>query len=105
MVPAVARVFISRLLEAKRVGRLLINFPLLGERQGSPGSPVVDGAGQAGATLKLRGLNPGYTIKEGYWLSIIDTNDQHYLHNARSMVRVGADGHRAASPPPFRERR
>jgi hypothetical protein len=103
MVPSVARVFISRLLEAKRSGHLLIEFPLLGESQGSPGSPVVDGAGQAGATLRLRSLNPGYRIKEGYWLSIIDANGQHYLHNARSVVKVGGDGRAAFGiEPPLR---
>lgn len=94
-----ARVFVSRLLEAKSEG-LRIEFPLLGVSQGSPGSPVVDGAGQAGKTLNVRGLTPGYVVKEGYWLSIVDANGQHYLHNARAVVRSSAGGLAALSITP-----
>lgn len=103
MVPAVARVFLSRLLEAKRAGHLRIEFPLLGESQGVPGSPVVDGAGQAGTTLKLRGLTPNYRAKEGYWLSIADATGQHYLENVRGMATAGADGKMTLTvEPPLR---
>ncbi|MBB4857202.1 hypothetical protein HNO88_000509 [Novosphingobium chloroacetimidivorans] len=92
MEPPVASRFISRLLEAKRTGHLIIKFPLLGLNQGSPGAPVIDGAGQAGTTLTLRGLTPNYRVKEGYWLSIIDASGQHYVHNARTTIAAGADG-------------
>jgi hypothetical protein len=86
-----ARVFVSRLLEAKSQG-LRIEFPLLGVSQGNPGTPVVDGAGQAGKTLSVRGLTPGYVVKEGYWLSIVDADGQHYLHNATAVVTADAGG-------------
>jgi hypothetical protein len=86
----VADVFVARLLRAKSEG-LRIPYPLL-RSQGSPGSPVVDGAGQSGTTLNLRGLNPGYAIKEGFWLSIVDASGQHYLHNVHTPVMVGAGG-------------
>lgn len=89
MKPDTARVFVSRLLDAKSEG-LRIEFPLLGESQGSPGSPAVNGAGQAGKTLAIDGLTPGYRFKEGYWFSIVDADGQHYLHNCRS--NVVADG-------------
>lgn len=94
-----ARVFVSRLLEAKSEG-LRIEFPLLGVSQGNPGSPVVDGAGQAGKTLNVRGLTPGYVVKEGYWLSIVDANGQHYLHNARAVVTADGSGDAALSITP-----
>lgn len=94
-----ARVFVSRLLEAKSEG-LRIEFPLLGVSQGNPGSPVVDGAGQAGKTLNVRGLTPSYVVKEGYWLSIVDANGQHYLHNARAVVKASAGGLAALSITP-----
>lgn len=87
----VARVFVSRLLDAKSEG-LRIEFPLLDVSQGIPGTPVVDGAGQAGKTLAVRGLTPGYVAKEGYWLSIEDAGGQHYLHNARSTVVADGSG-------------
>lgn len=86
-----ARVFVSRLLRAKSEG-LRMAFPLVDVNQGAPGAPVVDGAGQAGKTLMVRGLTPGYAVKEGYWLSIQDENGRHYLHNTGPAVRAGADG-------------
>lgn len=91
MAAKTARVFVSRLLAAKSEG-LRIEFPLIGEDQGIPGSPVVDGAGQAGKTLAVRGLTPYYAAKEGFWLSIEDADGQHYLHNCRATVVADASG-------------
>lgn len=95
MLPDVSRVFVSRLLAAKSEG-LRIEYPLLGVDQGVPGSPVVDGAGQAGTTLALRGMTPGYAFREGFWLSIVDDTDGGdfavYLHNCRSNAVVASDG-------------
>ena len=85
------RVFISRLLHAKREG-VRIPFPLLDVDQGLPGNPVVDGAGQSGTSIKLRGFTPHYAFKEGFWLSIEDENGQHYLHNCRSSGTASAAG-------------
>ena len=90
MQPQIARVFISRLLEAKRKG-VRIPYPLL-ESQSGCGSPVVDGAGQTGTTLNVRALTPGYAHKEGFWLSIEDAAGQHYLHNCRQSGRAGSTG-------------
>jgi hypothetical protein len=90
MQPAVARVFIARLKRAKTQG-LRIALPLL-VPQGSPGAPVVNGAGQAGTTLNVRGLQPGYIAREGYWLSIVDATGRHYLHSLCTTVRVGDAG-------------
>lgn len=87
----VARPYISRLIAAKREG-LRIAFPLQGVSQGSPGSPVVDGSGASGTSLPVRGLNPGYTAKEGYWLTIIDSDGVHYLHNVCATVVADSAG-------------
>lgn len=87
-----AKVVVSRLLAAFYGETLLVEYPLLDEPQGAPGSPVVDGAGQSGTTLEIRGLTPGYAIKEGFWLTIVDENGRGYLHNNRTPIMVGADG-------------
>ena len=87
----VARQFLSRLQSAKREG-LRIPYPLLGVSQGSPGSPVVNGTDSAGTTLKLRGLTVGYTVKEGYWLSVTNASGVSFLHNVRATVVVAAGG-------------
>lgn len=101
MRPDTARRFISRLLDAKREG-LRIEYPLLGVSQGIPGTPVVDGAGQTGTTLAVRGLTPRYAFKEGFWLSIVKAG-QHYLHNCRSNAVAGGDGATTVTiTPPLR---
>jgi hypothetical protein len=91
MRPDTARKFIARFQKAKREG-LRIDFPLLGLSQGVPGTPVVDGAGQAGTTLALRGLTPGYAVKEGFWLTLIDDSGRRYLHTSSTAVVAGGDG-------------
>jgi hypothetical protein len=85
-----AQQMISRLLEAKRTGGIRINFPLMDMPQGTPGMPVVNGAGQSGTSLVIRGLTAAYTFKEGFWLSIVAASGQPYLHNCRAAL--SADG-------------
>lgn len=87
-----ARVFVSRLIRAKRQG-LRMPYPLLGVNQGMCGhAVVVDGAGQAGSFLAVRGLNRGAVVREGFWVSIEDASGQHFLHNVGASVMAGADG-------------
>ncbi|MBM3927311.1 MAG: hypothetical protein FJ335_02475 [Sphingomonadales bacterium] len=67
-------------------------YPLLSVVQHVFGAPVVDGAGQAGETLSVRGLSPRTAVREGYWASIEDADGQHYLHNIGAGVMADADG-------------
>ena len=99
MPPHDSRIFVSRLLAAKSEG-VRIEYPLLDVVQGSPGNPVVDGAGQAGTSLNVRGFAPHYRFKEGYWLSIEDENGQHYLHNCRANGAADAAGIASLSVTP-----
>ncbi len=99
MPPEKARIVVARLLAAKDEG-LRVPYPLL-DPQGSPGAPVVDGAGQSGTSLAVRGLTPGYAVKEGFWLSIVDASSQHYLHTATDAVRAAADGTATLSIAPM----
>ncbi len=101
MQPDKARTFTGRLTRAKRDG-VKVELPLI-VSQGSPGSPVVDGAGQSGTTLAVRGLTPGYVAREGFWLTITDADDRGYLHQV--MVTIAADGSGDATlliEPPLR---
>lgn len=91
MQPDVARVFMSRFQQAKREG-LRIDFPLLGMSQGAPGTPMVVGANPTGTTLPLDGLTPGYAIKEGYALNVIDAAGDRYLHFVAAPVMADASG-------------
>lgn len=87
------RVVVSRLIRAKVEG-LRIELPLCGVDQGTPGAPLVNGAGQVGYSLNVDGLTPGYAFGEGYWFSI-EAAGQHYLHNVAAAGM--ADGTGAAT--------
>lgn len=87
--PEQGRVMVARLIAGKQGG---IRIPLpLQHSQGSPGSPLLNGAVTSGRTLVLDGLTPGYTCKEGYWLSL-EKDGQHYLHNVRTGGRASDTG-------------
>lgn len=93
-----ARRVVARLLAAKSEG-LKVEYPLQGVYQGTPyrsdGTTfVVDGAGQSGNTILLRGGTPRYTAKEGFWLTIHDgdSDAQGYLHNVKAQVIADASG-------------
>lgn len=88
------RVIVSRLIRAKRMG-LRTEYPLVCPQPLI--DAVVDGAGQAGTTLNVRGLYAGQVVREGFWISIVKASGQHYLHNIAGEVGVGADG-RVALP-------
>lgn len=101
MKPAEAAIFVSRLLRAKS-SFIRLPWPLLGISQGSPGSPVVNGAGQAGTAIALRGLTPSYQFREGYWISIIGGGN-HFLHNVTNAVTANGSGQATVSiVPPLR---
>lgn len=86
------RIVVSRLIRAKRQG-LRMPYPLLSVDQGMCGSSVVvDGAGQSGSALAVRGLTPRVAVREGYWLSIETAAGQHFLHNVGAGVIADADG-------------
>jgi hypothetical protein len=81
--PENGRVMVSRLIAGKQ-GGVRVKLPLL-HSQGSPGTPLLNGAVTTGRTIAIDGLTVGYEIKEGYWLSLVKSG-QHFLHS----VGVGA---------------
>lgn len=92
--PAQGRVIVSRLIRAKRMG-LRVEWPLLAPQQIEDAS--VDGAGQAGTSIAIRGLTPRRTVREGFWLSLVRADGQHFLHNVAGEVIADGTG-RAALP-------
>lgn len=103
MTPDQAGKFIARLQRAVREG-LRIDYPLLGRSQGAPGSPAVDGDNPLGTTLSLTGLTPGYAIKEGYALTLIDSDGNRFTHFSGSAGRADASGNLTITnlDPPIR---
>jgi hypothetical protein len=90
MEPDIARRFIARLLRAKRQG-LRVKLPLLVPQPVS-GTPIVDGVGQAGSRLRIRGLSGGFVIREGTWFSVRDAAGNSYLHNVTADVSANGSG-------------
>lgn len=96
------RVVVSRLIRAKTEG-IRIKLPLCGVDQGSPGAPLVNGAGQAGSSIDIDGLRPGYGVSEGFWFNIV-TGGQYYLYNAAAPTTANADGEMTLTfAPPLRK--
>lgn len=58
---------------------------------GTPGSPVVDGGGQVGRTLNLKGLTAGYVFRKGQWISF-PVQGQLFAYKVRTAITVGSDG-------------
>jgi len=97
-----ARAFISKMQRAKRTS-LQIDIPLL-IKQGIPGTPVVDGAVvSAASTISIRGLTPGYVIKEQYWFTVVEADGSAYLHTVVESVTADATGEATVEiEPPLR---
>ena len=87
--PAHGRVIVSRLIRAKRIG-LRVEFPLLAPQ--SCEDATVDGADQAGTSLRVRGLWPRRAVREGFWLNIVRADGQHFLHNVADQALADASG-------------
>lgn len=85
------RITVSRLIRGKREG-IRIPFPLAGVNQGAPQAASLNGGGQSGRTVQVRGVTPLWVAGEGFWLSIIDPTGQHYLHNVRADATATEDG-------------
>ena len=89
---------IADLVRGKQEG-VRLAYPLQGVDQSGSGAPVVDGADQAGRILNIRGLTPGYQVRKGFWLSIVDATGQHYLHNVFVGATASAAGKMAIVLP------
>lgn len=90
MRPPYVSKFLARLKRGKRQG---VQIDVLCPRpQGSPGAPVVNGAGQSGSSINVRGLTPGYVAQEDFWLTIVEADGTAYLHSMFEMARANASG-------------
>lgn len=87
---SVGRRLIAQLRRAKNEGAL-IAYPQNGIRIGSPGAPVINGAGQAGTSLLLRGFTPHYAVRIEQAFSLIH-DGRRYLHAVQADGRADAAG-------------
>lgn len=85
-----ALAYISRLRRGRRDGARL-PFPQLNLAIGAPGDVRVDGAGQAGSSLAVRGVGAGYGFAEGQFFSLV-CNGRRYLHSVSSAAVAPGSG-------------
>lgn len=92
------RIWTRRLIAGKTEG-VRMEFPLLSFKPGSPGEVVVDGAGQSGRTLIVKGATPNYAFREGQPFSI-EEGGRHYLHfvDEQALADSGGDATLSISP-------
>ena len=73
------------------VDTCIFAIPQPGLEIGAPGSPLVNGASQAGANIIVDGLTPNYVIRKNQWLTIV-TGGQHFCYRARSETVANGSG-------------
>jgi hypothetical protein len=95
----VARVFISRLTQAKK-SSLVIPFPQPGVAVGAEGAPRVNGAGQAGTALAIDGLPADKAVKEGWFFSVIVAG-RRFIHQIAADDVASGDGEVTLSIEPM----
>jgi hypothetical protein len=94
------RIIVSRLIRAKTEG-LRIEYPLLDFDPGVPGAIAVDGGGQAGRSLIVRGATPHYAFREGQPFSIERADGRHYLQFLDAEIVADAAGEAALPISPM----
>lgn len=71
--------------------RIRVPIPEPGVDKGAPGTPLVNGAGQAGTSLILDGLTPQYVVRKGWFFTVV-TTDGPSAHVVTAEVAASALG-------------
>ncbi|MBA4092392.1 MAG: hypothetical protein C0494_17620 [Sphingobium sp.] len=77
------RIWVNRLVRGQQEGARM-RYPLLDFNPGTPGAFVVNGGGQAGKLLAIKGGTPGYQFKEGQPFNLL-------IGGAYYLDFIGAD--------------
>lgn len=93
------RLLRQQLIMAKTQGAIAL-FPQDGRDTGAPGSPVVNGAGQTGSTINLRGFAASYPVLTSQPFSII-SGGRRYLHTANADTAANGSGGMALAITPM----
>lgn len=70
---------------------VLAPWPQPAEVVGVIGAPVVNGGGQSGAALAVRGAAAGYAFKKGLFFSLVE-GGRRYLHQVSAAVTANGAG-------------
>lgn len=70
---------------------VVFTIPTRGLTIGSPGTPQVNGADQTGSSLSIKGLTPGYVVRENQYLPV-QTAGRIYFYKARGEATANGSG-------------
>ena len=70
---------------------VLMGVPQPGVDTGAPGTPLVNGASQAGSSLIIDGLTPQYVVGIGRFISVV-TDSRRYLYEVAADVIANGSG-------------
>lgn len=87
------RIWVNRLIRGQQEGARM-EYPLLDFDPGTPGAFVVDGGGQSGKTLAIKGGTPGYQFKEGQPFNLL-ISGEYYLDFIAADVAANGSGNAA----------
>lgn len=88
-------VYLSRLLQGRQ-STVILPWPLLDFDPGTPGAPLVSAAVESGTAIPIKGLTPGYQVKEGQFLSVIHSG-RRYVYMFTADATANGSGNLSAA--------
>ena len=88
-------VYLSRLLQGRQ-STVVLPWPLLDFDPGMPGSPLVSAAVTSGTAIPIKGLTPGYQVKEGQFFSVIHSG-RRYVYMFTADATANGSGNLSAA--------
>lgn len=71
---------------------VVVAIPQMGLEIGTPGSTQVNGSGQSGANLSIKGFTPGYQVRKGQAFNHIGSDGVRRIYIAASAVTANGSG-------------
>lgn len=86
-----SQLLIAALIEATTADARFPLYQLGAPQRASYGLPVIDGAGQAGSTVALRGFEPSAAVMRGQFFSVVHAGGR-FVHMVTTTSIVPSDG-------------
>lgn len=71
---------------------VVLSIPQTGLEIGTPGTTLVNGSGQAGANLSIKGFTPGYVVRKGQAFNHLGSDGVRRIYVAASAVTASEAG-------------
>ena len=71
---------------------VIMDIPQMGLEVGTPGTTLVNGSGQAGANLAIKGFTPSYPVRKGQAFNHIGSDGVRRIYIAASAVTANGSG-------------